>query len=101
MTTNEHTGSSFDSFLEAEGILEECAEVAAKRVFAWQLEQIRKERKLSKKKFAKSMNLSETELYRLLDPDYTGISLKTMSRAATGLGMRIQIDLVENRQQTA
>ena len=38
MTTNEHIGLSFDSFLEAEGILEECAEVAARHVFAWKLE---------------------------------------------------------------
>jgi len=100
MTKNRHAGPTFDSFLEEEGILDDCAEVAAKRVFAWKLEQVRKQRKLSKKKFAQSMDLSETELYRLLDPDYTGVSLKTMSKAATGLGMHIRIDLVEN-QSTA
>lgn len=40
MTTNEHIGSSFDDFLEEDGILDECAEAAAKRIFIWKLEQV-------------------------------------------------------------
>ncbi len=32
-----HTGSSFDSFLEEEGIREEVDTAAIKRVLAWQL----------------------------------------------------------------
>jgi hypothetical protein len=35
----DHSGSSFDSFLEQEGIREEVEAVAIKRVLAWQLEQ--------------------------------------------------------------
>lgn len=35
----DHSGSTFDSFLEEEGILEETEAVAIKRVLAWQLEQ--------------------------------------------------------------
>lgn len=34
MATNEHIGSSFDDFLEEDGILDECAEAAAKRIFS-------------------------------------------------------------------
>ena len=101
MMTNEHIGSSFDDFLEEEGILDECAEVAAKHVFIWKLEQVRKERKISKEQFAESANLSAAELRRLLDPDYMGVSLKTMFRAAAGLGLRIHIELVENQRQPA
>jgi len=37
--TMDHSGSSFDSFLEQEGIREEVEAVAIKRVLAWQLEQ--------------------------------------------------------------
>ena len=33
----EHTGSTFDSFLEEEGIREEVEAVAVKRVISWQL----------------------------------------------------------------
>jgi len=35
----DHTGSSFDSFLEKEGILEEVKSAAIKRVSAWQSEE--------------------------------------------------------------
>jgi antitoxin HicB len=35
----DHSGSTFDSFLEAEGIREEVEAVAIKRVLAWQMEQ--------------------------------------------------------------
>jgi hypothetical protein len=35
----DHSGSSFDRFLEEEGIREEVEAVAVKRVLAWQLEQ--------------------------------------------------------------
>ena len=36
---NRYTGSSFDSFLKEEGILEEVDAVAIKRVIAWQIQQ--------------------------------------------------------------
>jgi hypothetical protein len=35
----DHSGSTFDSFLEQEGIREEVEAVAVKRVLAWQSEQ--------------------------------------------------------------
>jgi len=35
--TFDHSGSSFDSFLEEEGIREEVEAAAVKRVLAWQL----------------------------------------------------------------
>ncbi|WP_249422046.1 hypothetical protein [Marinomonas lutimaris] len=37
--TNKHIGSSFDDFLEEEGILAETNAVAIKRVVAWQIQQ--------------------------------------------------------------
>jgi transcriptional regulator with XRE-family HTH domain len=95
---NKHIGSSFDDFLEDEGILEESAEIAAKRVLAWKIEQARKRKKLSKKKLAQAMKVSDTQLLRLLDPDNTSVTLHTMTRAASALGMRVEIDLVEDRQ---
>ena len=45
---NRHIGSSFDNFLEEEGLLEECTETSIKRVLAWQLEKEMKEKKLTK-----------------------------------------------------
>jgi hypothetical protein len=36
---NKHTGSSFDAFLEEEGVRDEVAAAALRRVLAWQLAQ--------------------------------------------------------------
>ncbi|HEV8491220.1 MAG TPA: hypothetical protein VGR76_03075 [Candidatus Angelobacter sp.] len=41
-----HTGSTFDSFLEEEGIWEEVEAIAIKRVISWQItEAMRKKKK--------------------------------------------------------
>jgi hypothetical protein len=40
----DHSGSTFDSFLEQEGIREEVEAVAIKRVLTWQLEQVLQKR---------------------------------------------------------
>ncbi len=96
---NKHIGSSFDDFLEEEGIREKTAEIAAKRVLAWKLDQARKRQNLSKKKLAKRMKVSDTQLLRLLDPDNTGVTLQTMTKAATALGMRVEIDLIEDNSR--
>ena len=96
---NKHIGSSFDDFLEEEGIREKTAEISAKRVLAWKLDQARKRQKLSKKKLAQRMKVSDTQLFRLLDPDNTGVTLQTMTKAATALGMRVEIDLIEDNSR--
>ena len=93
-----HIGSSFDSFLEEEGILDEATEVATKRILAWQIDEARKKMGLSKKKFAKKMNTSEAALYRLLDPQNTSVTLRTITTAATILGKRVRIVLEDTPQ---
>jgi antitoxin HicB len=95
MTDNCHLGSSFDNFLEDDGILNEVTEVALKRVLAWQVEQAMKERGLSKSKMAKSMQTSRAALDRLLDPEYESVTLRTLDKAARAVGKRIKIDLVD------
>jgi antitoxin HicB len=90
-----HIGSSFDSFLEEEGTLEETTEVAVKRVLAWQIEQAMKEKDLTKAEMARRMQTSRAQLDRLLDPHRTHVMLHTMQRAAAVIGKRLQIDLVD------
>lgn len=92
---NNYIGSSFDDFLEGEGALEASTEVAVKRVIAWKIEEARKKANLSKKRLAKKMDVSDTALLRLLDPNNTSITLKTMTKAAQALGMRVEINFVE------
>ncbi|WP_008315937.1 XRE family transcriptional regulator [Leptolyngbya sp. PCC 6406] len=88
-------GSSLDDWLEEEGILAEVNAIALKRVLAWQILQEMNRKGLSKSQMATSMNTSRSSLNRLLDPVNTSVTLKTLERAATILGKRLQIELVD------
>lgn len=99
-----HSGSSFDSFLEVEGIREEVEAVAIKRVLAWQLAQAMREQQKTKRAMAKQLRTSRSQLDRLLDPQNAAVTLDTMSRAARALGKRLIVritDLKTKRAQTA
>ena len=43
---------------------------------------------------AKRMHTSRTVVDRMLDATDTGLTLETMTRAATALGFRVKVDLV-------
>jgi len=88
-----HIGSSFDDFLEEEGIRDEVEARALKRVLAWQVEQAMKERRLTKAAMARAMNTSRTQLDRLLDPENDALTLRTLTSAARALGMRLELSL--------
>ncbi len=90
---NKHIGSSFDDFLDEEGILAEVSAVAVKRVITFQLREKMKEQKLTKTELAKRMGTSRSSLERLLDPDNMSVTLLTLERAAKALGTRIRIEL--------
>ena len=66
MTDNPYTGSSFDDFLESEGLYTECTEIAIKRVLARQLTEEMKKQNLTKTEMAKQMATSRAQLDRLL-----------------------------------
>lgn len=91
----DHSGSSFDSLLEEEGILEEVEAVAIKRVIAWQLAEEMKNKGISKKRMAERMGTSRSQIDRLLDPASTGVHLTTIARAARILGKRIRLEMVD------
>jgi predicted XRE-type DNA-binding protein len=89
---NKHIGSSFDDFLEEEGLLAEAEAVAIKRVIAYQVDQLMKAQKLSKVAMARKMNTSRSALDRLLDPHNTSITLQTLESAAHAIGKRLRIE---------
>ncbi|MEM9949391.1 MAG: Fis family transcriptional regulator [Cyanobacteria bacterium P01_D01_bin.36] len=95
MTHNPHIGSSLDELLEEEGILSEVSAIAIKRVLAWQVAEAMSSQGLNKSQMAEQMRTSRTSLDRLLDPENTSVTLKTLERAATVLGKRLQIELVD------
>jgi len=78
---NKYLGSKFDDFLAEEGILEECQEVAIKRVLAYQIQQLMQQEKLSKTAMATKLQISPTTLDRLLNP-LVSVTLKTLLKAA-------------------
>jgi hypothetical protein len=88
-------GSSFESFLEEEGLLDSVDEAAIKEVIAWQVEQSMSERGLTKTALAEAMQTSRTQVNRLLDPANTGVSMHTLYRAAAVLGKTLRIELVD------
>lgn len=94
-------GSSFESFLEEEGILDEVDEAAIKRVLAWQIEQQMNLRQLSKSQLARRMETSRTQVDRLLDPNNAGVTLHTMHKAAAVLGKRLRVTLEEPPKELA
>ena len=93
--TMDHSGSSFDSFLEQEGIREEVEAVAIKRVLAWQLEQAMQKQRKTKQAMARQLHTSRSQLDRLLDPRNVSVTLDTITRAARALGKRVIIRVAD------
>ena len=83
-------GSSFDDFLEEEGVLEEAEAVAAKRVFVFELEQAMKKRKISKTELAKLLHTSRSAVNRILNPNKPS-TLKSLCGAARAVGKKVHI----------
>ncbi len=94
MSKNKHIGTDFDAFLTEQGELEEATAAAVKRVIAWQIEQAMHTSGVNKSDLAKRMQTSRTVVDRMLDATDTGLTLETMTRAATALGFRIKVELI-------
>ena len=81
---NKHIGSSLDSFLQEEGILEDATLKAVKAVIAWQIAQEMKRQKINKTRMAHLMNTSRAQLNRVLDATQD-VTLDMITRAASAL----------------
>jgi antitoxin HicB len=90
---NIHRGSTLDSFLKEEGVLEEFRAAAVKEVIAWQIQKAMKAKKISKNKMAELMETSRAQLDRLLDPEQGNVTLDTLHRAAHVLGRQLRVEL--------
>jgi antitoxin HicB len=96
-----HSGSTFDSFLDREGIREEVEAVAIKRVLAWQFSQAMQEQQKTKQEMAKKLHTSRSQLDRLLDPQNVSVTLDTITRAARALGKRVIIRVADVKAKRA
>lgn len=88
-------GSSFDSFLQEEAMLDEVTAVALKRVIAWQIAEEMKSQHITKTELAKRMHTSRAALNRLLDENDPSLTLTTLASAAAALGKKVNIQLAE------
>ena len=93
MKKNKHIGSSFDDFLQEEGLIAEAEATAVKRVIAHQIEREMAERSLSKSALAGMMQTSRSSLDRLLDPENASVTLLTLESVAHALGKRLKVQL--------
>lgn len=87
-----HIGSSFDDFLEEEGLLKESKNEAIKRVLVWQFEEEMKKQHLTKEEVAKRMHTSRAAVDRILDPRKPS-TLRSLTSAARAVGKRLRVSL--------
>lgn len=90
---NRHAGSTLESFLREDGIYEEVKTEAIKAVLAYKLKEAMKAQHLSKVRMAKRMETSRAQLDRVLDPENEGVTLDSLKRAATAVGMSLSLEL--------
>lgn len=93
-TKNPHIGSSFDDFLDGQGMLEECEHQALKEILADQVRKAMEDNHISKTAMAERMETSRRQLDRFLDPSVSNVTLATMSKAARAVGRELHIALV-------
>jgi DNA-binding phage protein len=91
---NQHLGSSFEDWLEEEGLHEDATRHAVKSLLAWQVREFMRAQGVTKTAMARQMQTSRAGLDRLLDPDNESVTLKTMQSAARAIGARLELSLV-------
>jgi antitoxin HicB len=91
---NPFIGSSFDDFLNEEGILDEVETKAVKEILVLQLVKAIEEQHLTKTQLAAKLETSRAAVNRLLDPENDSVTLQTLQRAAHVVGKRLKLELV-------
>lgn len=81
-----HRDSSFDDFLEQEGLRSGAEAVAIKRAIAYQMQMEMKKVKMTMSELTKRMRISQSSLDRLLDPSNVLVTLQTLEKVARALG---------------
>lgn len=88
---NSTIGSSFDDFLEEEGIASEVEAGAVKKIISCQLQNALDKENMTKTDLAKKLDTSRAAVNRLLDPENYSVTLNTLVKAANVLGKHVSI----------
>jgi DNA-binding Xre family transcriptional regulator len=87
-------GSSFESFLEEEGIKEDVETNAIKRLVAMQMQSNLSKLNMTRTDLANRLGTSRAAVGRLLDPNNESVTLHTLIRAANAMGKKVKLELV-------
>jgi len=98
MVKRKHIGQSFEDFLQEEGIYEEVQLNALKKTLAHQIKTMMNEQGIRKTEMATRMKTSRSSLERLLNEESYNVTIATISKAASILGKRIEMSLVDNNR---
>ena len=90
---NAYVGSSFDDFLEEEGIAEEVRNKTIKRLISYNLLEEMQKQNINKTEMAKRLSTSRAALDRLLNPYNDSVTLATLTKAANVLGKKLVLQL--------
>ena len=91
---NEHIGSTFDDFLEEEGIREEVENTAVKKIIALGMQNEMNAKGITKTEMASRMGTSRAAIDRLLNPHNNAVTLATLTKAANVLGKKLVLRMV-------
>jgi antitoxin HicB len=94
MKQHKHIGSSFDDFLQEDGILHEVNALAIKTIIARHLQEYMQEEGITQTDMAKRLGTSRAGLSRILDENNSSMTLLTLNKAAAVLGKKIEIQLL-------
>ncbi len=90
----DHIGSTLESFLEEEGILEEVTTDATLQVLAWQIRNDLESKRLTQSELARIMGTSRSQVSRLMKADGADIKVSTLEKAARALDRKLKIELI-------
>jgi len=82
-----------EEMFEETGELEQVRAMSAKKIIAADLCHLMKTQGVSKASLAKQMHTARPVVDRLLDPQNTGVTLKTIAKAASVLGGTIRLQV--------
>ena len=87
-------GTSFESWLDEEGIRQQVTAGAIKRVLARQVAAAMMQEGLTKTEMARRMQTSRSALDRLLNARNDSVTLATLQKAAAAIGREVRVELV-------
>ncbi len=96
MLKRKHIGQGFEDFLQEQGIYEEVQLNALKKTLAHQIKTMMNEQGIRKTEMATRMKTSRSSLERLLNEESYNVTIATISKAASVLGKRIEMSLVDS-----